>query len=87
MGGEPLCPENEFLTLLVIKTVKEQLPDTDVYIWTGYIYEEIKDKSPHIQQILNMTKCIIDGPYVEAERDLTLPMRGSRNQRVIYLDN
>ena len=34
-----------------------------------------------------MTKCIIDGPYIEAERDITLPMRGSSNQNIIYLDN
>ena len=41
LGGEPLCPENEFLTLLVIRTVKEKLPDTQIYIWTGYTYQEL----------------------------------------------
>ena len=41
MGGEPLCSENEFLTLLVIKTVKEKLPNIPIYIWTGYFYEEL----------------------------------------------
>ena len=86
MGGEPLCPENEFLTFLVVKTVKERLPETDIYIWTGYYYKDLPD-SPHIKQILSMTKCIIDGPFIEAEKDLTLPMRGSRNQNIIYLDN
>jgi len=39
MGGEPLCQENSFLTLLIIKTVKEKLPDTKIYIWTGYMLE------------------------------------------------
>lgn len=41
LGGEPLCPENEFLTYLVISTVKKKLPETKIYIWTGYLYEDL----------------------------------------------
>ena len=88
LGGEPLCEENQFLTEFVITEVKKALPDTKVYIQTGYVYEYLtQHPSHHLQNILNMTHCIIDGPFIEAERDVTLPMRGSRNQRVIYLDN
>ena len=83
MGGEPLCPENEFLTLLVIKTVKEKLPDTKVYIWTGYLWEDLKEKEGHIRNILDMTDVLIDGPYIEELRDITLELRGSSNQRII----
>ena len=87
MGGEPLCLENEFLTCMVIKHVKERLPDTPVYIWTGYTYEQILSSSnPHLKAILELTDYVIDGPYIETERDITLPMRGSRNQRVIKID-
>lgn len=86
MGGEPLCQENSFLTYLVVKTVKEKLPDTKVYIWTGYYYEDlIKRHDIRIPQILELTDVIIDGPYVEQLRDITLPMRGSSNQSVIDL--
>ena len=85
MGGEPLCPENVFLTLMVIKTVKEKYPDVDVYLWTGYYFNEIP-KTPHTEEILTYTKCIIDGPYVDSLRDVTLKMRGSSNQNIIYLD-
>lgn len=86
MGGEPLCQENSFLTYLVVKTVKEKLPDTKVYIWTGYYYEDlIKRRDIRIPQILELTDVIIDGPYVEQLRDITLPMRGSSNQSVIDL--
>lgn len=85
LGGEPLCSENEFLTLLVIKTVKEKLPNTPIYIWTGYRYEELARKGGHIKQILDMTDFLIDGPYVESLRDITLEMRGSSNQRIINL--
>lgn len=86
MGGEPLCEENAFLTLLVISNVKEKLPDTKVYVWTGYLYENLlKNSDPHIQKILDLADVLIDGPYMEALRDTTLPMRGSSNQRIIEL--
>lgn len=85
MGGEPLCPDNQFLTLLICNTIKDKLPDTKIYIWTGYILEELnKDTNTRISQILEKTDAIIDGPYIAAERDITLPMRGSRNQRILY---
>ena len=87
MGGEPLCSENEFLTLLVIKTVKEKLPNTPIYIWTGYFYEELLKKGGHMDQISEMADYLIDGPYIEDLRDITLEMRGSSNQRIIKLHN
>jgi anaerobic ribonucleoside-triphosphate reductase activating protein len=88
MGGEPLCEENQFLVSLIIDNVKEKLPETKIYIWTGYIYDELsKVSSSKLKNILSKAYCIIDGPYIEAERDITLSMRGSRNQNIIYLDN
>ena len=85
MGGEPLCPDNQFLTLLICNTIKDKLPDTKIYICTGYTLEELnKDTNTRISQILEKTDAIIDGPYIAAERDITLPMRGSRNQRILY---
>lgn len=86
MGGEPLCPENLFLTHMVIAAVKEALPDTLVYVWTGYLYEDLaKQADTHLQYILTTADYLIDGPYVEEQRDITLFMRGSRNQRIINL--
>ena len=85
-GGEPLCVENEFLTLLIVKTVKEKFPDVKIYIWTGYYFNSLPN-TPYIKQILELTDCLIDGPYIKDERDITLPMRGSRNQNIIYFDN
>lgn len=86
MGGEPLCQENAFLTRLIIQEVRKHAPDTKIYIWSGYTYEELKRSGdPHIIDSLRLADVLIDGPYIEAERDITLPMRGSRNQRVIDL--
>ena len=85
MGGEPLCSENEFLTFLVIKTIKEKLPNTPMYILTGYLYEELTYRGGHMAQILEMADYLIDGPYIEDLRNITLEMRGSSNQRIINL--
>ena len=86
MGGEPLCDNNIFLTALIIEEVKKALPDVKIYIWTGYTYEKILESNhPQMNIILQKADVLIDGPYIEAERDTSLPMRGSRNQRIIDL--
>ena len=86
MGGEPLCEENIFLSYLLVKTIKEKSPNTKIYIWTGYLYEELQKKDDaKINQILSMADFLIDGPYVDSLRDITLEMRGSSNQRIIPL--
>jgi anaerobic ribonucleoside-triphosphate reductase activating protein len=62
------------------------LPGVKIYLWTGYIYENLlKSEAPHLQKILELTDVLIDGPYISHLRDVTLPMRGSSNQRIIEL--
>ena len=86
MGGEPLCDENAFLTYLVIKEVKDKVPGVKVYIWSGYTYEELQHRNhPQVRGALELADVLIDGLYIEEERDITLNMRGSRNQRIIDL--
>ena len=85
MGGEPLCEENEFLSFLILSTIKEKSPNTKIYVWTGYKYEELLKRGQRISQILELTDVLIDGPYIESLRDITLNMRGSSNQRIIPL--
>ena len=84
MGGEPLCPENQFLTNLIINSVKEKLPDTKIYLWTGYCLEDLDMNNNRIKSILEQVDCIIDGPYDKTKRDVSLFMRGSSNQRILY---
>ena len=86
MGGEPLAEQNEFLTYMLIKSVKDKLPHTPIYIWTGYTHEELLNRSDNrINQILELTNYLIDGRYIKSLRDITLDMRGSSNQRIIEL--
>ena len=88
MGGEPLCEQNIFLTLLVVKTIKETYPDVKIYIWSGYTYDYLMSHittNLHLKQVLDYADFLIDGPYVEELRDIALPMRGSSNQKIIDL--
>ena len=85
MGGEPLAPENLFLVDLVIEHIKEALPKTKIFLWTGYTMDELATRrEPHLKNIVDNIDCIIDGPFKIEQRDITLPMRGSRNQKVYY---
>jgi anaerobic ribonucleoside-triphosphate reductase activating protein len=80
MGGEPLCEENVFLTYLIIKTIKDEFPQIPVYVWSGYTLEALKRSSnPKVKDILLMSDYLIDGPYIEELRNVTLEMRGSSN--------
>lgn len=86
MGGEPLCPENVDLVDMIIQKVKEKSPQSKIYIWTGYLYEELAaSEDPVLKRILATADTLIDGPYIEELRDVTLQMRGSSNQRIIDL--
>ena len=68
--------------------VKQEYPNTPVYLWTGYTLEQLVDRKSdsHLQQILSLVNTLIEGPYIDEERDITLQMRGSKNQRIIPLD-
>lgn len=86
MGGEPLCEENLFLTCMVLQNVKAHFPQVKIYLWTGYYYEQLlKSTDPKMSIILDVVDVLIDGPYEERNRDVTLQMRGSSNQSIIYL--
>ena len=86
MGGEPLCQENLFLTLLVLRQVKQRFPNVKIYLWTGYYYKDlIHNIDSHMKQILELVDVLIDGPYDQSLRDVTLKMRGSSNQSIINL--
>lgn len=86
LGGEPLCDENLFLTTLVIQEVRKVYPNIKIFLWTGYYYEDLlKRENPHLKYIFDNIDYLIDGPYVQVQRDITLKLRGSRNQHIISM--
>ena len=88
LGGEPFEPENQTALLPFIRRVHERFPNKNIWIFTGYVFDtellgESRARCDATDEILSMTDIIVDGPFVEAEKDITLRFKGSRNQRII----
>jgi anaerobic ribonucleoside-triphosphate reductase activating protein len=67
----------------VLDAVRHAYPDIKVFLWTGYTYEELMTRpSDELAQILKQIDVLIDGPFIEEEKDLNLKLRGSKNQRI-----
>ena len=81
LGGEPLAPKNRDTIAYIGQRCKEELPDKDIWCYTGYDYEEVSDCDA-----LKYIDVLIDGRYVEEERDISLQFKGSHNQRTIDLN-
>ena len=81
LGGEPFEPENEAALIPFIRRVREELPEKDIWIYSGYSFEELEGR-----ELLRYTDVLVDGPFNADEKDAGLAFRGSRNQRIIRLD-
>lgn len=87
LGGEPLCNENLDFVLNIVQSVRISYPNIKIFIWSGYTYEELLEREDN--RIIDILKCcnvLIDGCFELDKRDITLPLRGSSNQRIIQLD-
>ena len=81
-GGHPLDPHNAPKVLEIVKRVKMVFPNKDIWIYSGYEWENIiKDET--LREILKYTDVLVDGAYVDELRDISLPFRGSSNQKII----
>lgn len=81
-GGHPLDPHNAPKVLEIVKRVKMVFPNKDIWIYSGYVWEDIiKDKT--LREILKYTDVLVDGAYIDELRDISLAFRGSSNQRII----
>lgn len=76
LGGEPLAEYNVDIVFSILQEVKNLLPNTKVYLWTGYLFNEVPDN------IKAYCDVIIDGPFIEEQKDLSLKLRGSKNQHI-----
>lgn len=82
LGGEPLHNNNVDEVFHIVATFKEKFPNKDIWLWTGFKFEDaIKDSKRKF--ILRNIDVLVDGQFEEDKKDLTLKWRGSSNQRVI----
>ena len=93
LGGEPLADENVLDIMRLINRIKTECPDKKIWCYTGYTWEQI---FPIVNPYLNLTQAemtrqnavkncdiLVDGRFVEEEKDLSLEFRGSKNQKII----
>lgn len=85
-GGDPLDQDAQTLIDLIqlCFDISLEYPTKDIWLYTGYYKEDLKDKQ---LELLNYIDVLVDGPFDIAKRDMTLPFRGSSNQRIINISN
>lgn len=90
LGGEPLEDCNLFTLAILIKKIKATKPHIKIWLYTGYTAEQLlerikNEKNTHyLRAILDMVDILVAGPFIEEQKDLSLPWCGSRNQQVIH---
>ena len=90
LGGEPMEPENQRALMPFLRRVKAELPAKDVWCYTGCVLEDdlLKESRWRTEVTDEMLSCIdvlVDGPFIEELKDVSLKFRGSSNQRILRL--
>ena len=91
LGGEPFEPPNQRALLPLLREFRKRFPQKDVWAWTGCVYEDdLLKESPWrceaTDEMLSLVDTLVDGPFIEAQKNITLRFRGSSNQRILPLD-
>ena len=90
LGGEPFEPANQRALVPLLRAFRARFPQKDVWAWTGCVYErELLKESPWrcevTDEMLSLIDTLVDGPFIEAQKNITLRFRGSSNQRILEL--
>lgn len=90
LGGEPFEPENQKALVPFMRRVRQEHPDKNIWAFTGYVFD--RDLVPggrrfteDTKELLSMIDILVDGPFIEEQKDITLKFRGSANQRILDL--
>ena len=88
LGGEPLDERNLTMVDEVVSAVRQAYPHIKIFLWTGYTIEDLSTVfDGRLGRILNTVDVLIDGPFIAEQKDLSLKLRGSKNQRIFYKNN
>lgn len=91
LGGEPMEPQNQKELLPFLKRVKEKFPDKNIWCYTGYTLKtpysiDTQANIKETPEFLSLIDVLVDGKFIEAEYDISLKFRGSKNQRLIDMN-
>jgi anaerobic ribonucleoside-triphosphate reductase activating protein len=90
LGGEPFEPENQRELVKLLRRVRAELPEKDIWSYTGFVYEKdlLAGQRKHCEvtdEMLSLLDVLVDGPFVEELKNIRLIFRGSSNQRVLNM--
>lgn len=92
LGGEPMDPHNLEEVFKLVYTVRDLMPTKTIWIYSGSTYEELIEGQDYdgldgwlTKRILETVDILVDGPFIEAQKNIGLQFRGSENQRIIDL--
>ena len=88
LGGEPFEPENQRALLPFLRRVRERFPEKDIWCYTGYLFDaqllaQSRARWECTDEMLRLIDVLVDGRFVEEEKDISLAFKGSANQRII----
>lgn len=90
LGGDPGEPVNQAALLPLLRRIKKELPTKNIWVYSGYLYEAFLPggtaNCDASEEFLRLCDVMVDGPFIEAEKDRLLAFRGSGNQRIIDLE-
>lgn len=90
LGGDPIEPENQEALLPLVKKIREVYPEKSIWCFTGYTFDEdilgnMWKQYPFTKELFSYIDVLVDGEYIEEQKDLTLKFKGSANQRTILV--
>ena len=90
LGGEPFEEENQAVLAPLLEKIKSTFPQKDIWCWTGYVMDKDlvplgKKYGPYTDRMLRCIDVLVDGPFIQAKKNLMLKFRGSENQRMLHL--
>ena len=85
LGGEPFEPQNQGAIVALLRRVKRELPEKSIWAFSGYLFDKdiLSGRLGDTSEYLSYLDVLVDGPFVEAKKNLSLRFRGSENQRLI----
>ena len=85
LGGEPFEPQNQEAVVNLLRQVKQNYPNKSIWAFSGYLFEKdiLSGRLGDTSEYLSYLDVLVDGPFVESKKNLSLRFRGSENQRLI----
>ncbi|MBQ2580565.1 MAG: anaerobic ribonucleoside-triphosphate reductase activating protein [Ruminococcus sp.] len=90
LGGEPMEPDNQRALLPFVKKIRAQYPDKNIWCYTGYklddeLLKPSRARCEVTDELLSLIDVLVDGEFIEEQKNISLSFRGSENQRLIDL--